>query len=98
MVVSVKIKILKLTKVLLGEGLSVEKISLCIALGTALGIFPVVGSTTLMSAIAALVLRLNLPAIQAVNYLVYPLQLVLLAPLKPTLTKPVLMPILRSKK
>lgn len=65
---------------LLGEGMSVNKISLCIALGAALGIFPVIGSTTLLCTIAALVLRLNLPAIQAVNYLVYPLQLVLLAP------------------
>jgi uncharacterized protein (DUF2062 family) len=65
---------------LLGEGMSTKKISLSIVLGTALGIFPVVGSTTLLCAIAALVLRLNLPAIQAVNYLVYPLQLVLLAP------------------
>ena len=80
MITSVKIKLLKLVKMLLGEGMSVKKISLCIALGTALGIFPVVGSTTLLCAIAALVLRLNLPAIQAVNYLVYPLQLVLLAP------------------
>ena len=80
MVTSVKIKILKLIKMLLGEGMSVEKISLSIALGVALGIFPVVGSTTLICAIAALALRLNLPAIQAVNYLVYPLQLVLLAP------------------
>jgi hypothetical protein len=33
-----------------------------------------------LCAIAALVLRLNLPAIQTVNYLVYPLQLVLLVP------------------
>jgi uncharacterized protein (DUF2062 family) len=80
MITSVKIKLLKLVKMLLGEGMSVKKISLSISLGTALGIFPVVGSTTLLCAIAALVLRLNLPAIQAVNYLVYPIQLVLLAP------------------
>ena len=80
MITSVKIKLLKLIKMLLGEGMTAKKISLSIALGTALGIFPVVGSTTLLCAIAALVLRLNLPAIQAVNYLVYPLQLVLLAP------------------
>ena len=60
--------------------MSTKKIALCIALGVALGIFPVLGSTTLLCAMAAFVFRLNLPAIQVVNYLVYPLQLVLLAP------------------
>ena len=80
MIALIKAKLFKLTKTLLGEGMSSGKISLSIALGVALGIFPVIGSTTLLCAIAALVLRLNLPAIQVVNYLVYPLQLVLLAP------------------
>jgi len=80
MITSIKSKLFKLTKTLLGEGMSSDKISLSIALGVALGIFPVLGSTTLLCAIAALVLRLNLPAIQVVNYLVYPLQLILLAP------------------
>jgi uncharacterized protein (DUF2062 family) len=53
---------------------------LCIAIGLALGIFPALGSTTLLCFLAALLFRLNLPAIQLVNYLVYPLQLVLLLP------------------
>ena len=57
-----------------------SRISVCIALGVALGIFPVLGATTLLCAIAAFVFRLNLPAIQVVNYLVYPLQIILLAP------------------
>lgn len=80
MIASINRKLLRPITTLLGEGMSVKKISLCIALGAVLGIFPVVGSTTLLCAIAAFALRLNLPAIQAVNYLVYPLQLVLLAP------------------
>ncbi|CAB1081392.1 hypothetical protein D1AOALGA4SA_9045 [Olavius algarvensis Delta 1 endosymbiont] len=80
MVNSVKIKVLKPVKTLLGSGMSVKKISLCIALGAVLGIFPVIGSTTLLCTFAALLMRLNLPAIQAINYLVYPLQIVLLAP------------------
>jgi uncharacterized protein (DUF2062 family) len=80
MISRIKTKILKLIKSLLKEGMSIKKISLCIALGVALGIFPVLGATTLLCTIAALVLRLNLPAIQVVNYLVYPLQIVLLAP------------------
>jgi uncharacterized protein (DUF2062 family) len=65
---------------LLRHGVTPEKLALSIALGVALGVFPVLGSTTLLCALAALVLRLNLPAIQIVNYFVYPLQIALLIP------------------
>ena len=65
---------------LLRQGVSPEKIALGLTLGVALGVFPVLGSTTALCALAALVLRLNLPAIQIVNYFVYPLQLGLLIP------------------
>jgi uncharacterized protein (DUF2062 family) len=65
---------------LLRQGVTPEKIALCIALGVVLGIFPVLGSTTLLCSAAALVFRLNLPAIQFVNYLIYPLQLILFLP------------------
>ena len=65
---------------LLRQGATPEKIALSIVLGIALGVFPVLGSTTLLCALAAVALRLNLPAIQLVNYLVYPLQLALLFP------------------
>jgi len=65
---------------LLKQGISPEKIALCMAIGIVLSIFPVIGATTLLCAIAAIVLRLNLPAMQIVNYLVYPLQIALLIP------------------
>jgi uncharacterized protein (DUF2062 family) len=65
---------------LLRQGVAPEKIALSLALGMALGVFPVLGSTTALCALAALVLRLNLPAIQIVNYFVYPLQIGLLIP------------------
>ncbi len=65
---------------LLRQGVTPEKIALSIALGVALGVFPVLGSTTALCALAALALRLNLPAIQVVNYFVYPLQIGLLVP------------------
>lgn len=65
---------------LLRQGVTPEKIALSIALGAALGVFPGIGWTTALCAIAALVLRLNLPAIQIVNYLVYPAQIALLIP------------------
>jgi uncharacterized protein (DUF2062 family) len=65
---------------LLWQGVTPEKIALSLALGVALGVFPVLGSTTVLCALAALVLHLNLPAIQIVNYFVYPLQIGLLIP------------------
>jgi uncharacterized protein (DUF2062 family) len=65
---------------LLKQGITPEKIALSIAVGVALGVFPVLGSTTALCAAAALLLRLNLPAIQIVNWLVYPLQVLLLLP------------------
>jgi uncharacterized protein (DUF2062 family) len=65
---------------MLKEGMSLHKIALCLAVGVVLGIFPVLGMTTLLCTLAAFVLRLNLPAIQLVNFAVYPLQLILLAP------------------
>jgi len=65
---------------LLRQGVSPEKIALTIALGIILGVTPVLGSTMLLCTLAAVVLRLNLPAIQFVNGVVYPLQFILLIP------------------
>jgi uncharacterized protein (DUF2062 family) len=64
----------------LRQGMTPHKLALTIALGFALGVIPILGSTTVLCTIAALALRLNLPAIQAVNGIVYPLQLILLIP------------------
>ena len=65
---------------LLKQGLSPEKLSLSMAFGAVIGIFPVPGSTTLICTLVAILLRLNLPAIQLSNYLVYPLQIALIIP------------------
>ncbi len=65
---------------LLRQGISPEKIALSIALGLTLGVTPVLGSTSLLCLLAAVVFRLNLPAIQLVNYFAYPLQIALLIP------------------
>ena len=64
----------------LREGVSVETLALSVALGFVLGICPLFGVPTVLCGIAAVVLRLNFPALQLVNYLVYPLQLLLLWP------------------
>jgi uncharacterized protein (DUF2062 family) len=64
----------------LRQGITPDKIALTIALGTLLAIFPILGATTLLCALVAAGLRLNQPVIQLVNYLMYPLQLILLLP------------------
>jgi uncharacterized protein (DUF2062 family) len=66
--------------VLLTQGITPEKIALSLAFGIVLGVFPVLGSTTVLCAVAALIFQLNLPALQLVNYLIYPMQLFLLVP------------------
>jgi uncharacterized protein (DUF2062 family) len=65
---------------LLRQGVTPEKMALGLALGVALGVFPVLGTTTALCALLAFIWRLNLPAIQIVNYFVYPLQIALLIP------------------
>ena len=64
----------------LRQGITPQKIALTLALGGVLGIFPILGATTLLCGIAGVWLRLNQPIIQLVNYLVYPLQIALLIP------------------
>jgi uncharacterized protein (DUF2062 family) len=65
---------------LLRQGATPEKLALSLALGITIGLVPVLGASTALCAVAALVLRLNMPAIQLVNYLLAPLQLLLAIP------------------
>ncbi len=65
---------------LLTQGITPEKIALSLAFGFMLGLFPVLGTTTLLCLAAAMLFRLNLPAIQLVNILVNPLWFALLIP------------------
>jgi uncharacterized protein (DUF2062 family) len=65
---------------LLTQGITPEKIALSLAFGIMLGVFPVAGTTTLLCLLAALLFRLNVPAVQLVNFLVYPLWFALLIP------------------
>jgi uncharacterized protein (DUF2062 family) len=60
------------------QGVTPQKISLTIALGLSLGIFPILGATTALCAIASIGFKLNQPIIQVVNYLASPLQLMLI--------------------
>lgn len=62
----------------LKQGITPEKIALTIALGLMLGIFPIFGVTTLLCLGAGILLKLNQPILQMVNYLVSGLQLAMI--------------------
>lgn len=65
----------------LKTGMVPEKISLTLALGICFGIMPLMGINTILLGLLAILLRLNLPAIQLVNYSVYFIQLFIYLPL-----------------
>jgi uncharacterized protein (DUF2062 family) len=62
------------------EEVTADTLALSVGLALVLGVFPMYGCPTLLCAAAAIVLRLNLPAMQLVNALATPLQLALLMP------------------
>lgn len=64
----------------LRQGISPQRLALTLALGFAIGCLPMVGLPTALCLVLAFALKLNMPAIQAANYAVMPLQLVLVAP------------------
>ncbi len=64
----------------LRQGLTPHKLSMTCAMGVVIGIFPVFGTTTILCFGVAIALRLNIPVIQLVNYLVAPLQLLFIIP------------------
>ena len=63
---------------LLKEGLAPGQLALTVALGVVLGIVPLLGATTVLAALVAWRLRLNIAALQLVTHLLTPLQLLLL--------------------
>lgn len=65
---------------LLRQGVTPERIALSLVIGVLIGVMPVLGVTTMLCFILALPLRLNMVAIQSVNWLVYPIQIALLLP------------------
>ncbi len=73
-------KLGKLLLDLLKQGTSPSELALTLSLGAVIGIIPVLGSTTILCALVAMRLKLNLPLIQILNYLIYPLQLIFFIP------------------
>jgi uncharacterized protein (DUF2062 family) len=59
------------------QGISPEKIALTLAVGSACGVFPVPGTTTILCLLAGILLRLNQPIIQLVNGVLTPIHVAL---------------------
>ncbi len=65
---------------ILAYGLSPFQLAITLSFGITLGLFPFIGLTSILCFVFAFVFRLNLIVIQLVNWVVAPLQLVLLVP------------------
>lgn len=62
------------------DGISIERLSVSLALGITVGLIPLYGLTTLLIGAVALSLRLNFIAMQIAHYIVHPVQIALLIP------------------
>jgi uncharacterized protein (DUF2062 family) len=67
-------------RALLTQGLSPRLLALSLAVGLVVGIFPVLGTTTVLCTLVAAAFRLNLVAVQTVHFLMTPVQLLLIIP------------------
>jgi uncharacterized protein (DUF2062 family) len=65
---------------LLTQGISPDRLSLCVAIGVVVGNIPILGVSTIICGVVALVFRLNLPAIQLVQAAMAPTQILLIIP------------------
>ena len=52
--------------------------ALTVAFGISISIFPLLGATTFLCLLIGILFKLNQPVLQAVNYVFYPLQLILI--------------------
>jgi uncharacterized protein (DUF2062 family) len=67
-------------RALLLQGISPDRLALCVAIGVVVGNIPILGISTVLCAGIALVFRLNLAAIQVVQAAMAPTQLLLIIP------------------
>ncbi|MFI4890241.1 MAG: DUF2062 domain-containing protein [Steroidobacterales bacterium] len=65
---------------LLKQGVAPDKLALCVAIGIVIGNIPFFGTSTILCMLIALVFRLNLPAMQLVQAVMAPTQLLLIIP------------------
>ena len=64
----------------LQQGISPERMALALAIGITIGLLPLLGATTLLCTLIAFRFKLNMAFLQLVNYIVYPIQLLLYIP------------------
>lgn len=64
----------------LTQGVTPARLALALSLGAVIGVIPVLGATTLLCGLIAVVLRLNQPAVQVANFAAYPVQIALFIP------------------
>lgn len=64
----------------LKQGATPERLATSLAWGATLGLFPILGTTTTLCGVAGVVFKLNHIALQVTNWLVYPLQIILIIP------------------
>lgn len=74
MIQKVKSKILEQLK----QGATPEKLAQSLTFGVLIGSFPLLGWTTLLALLAGWLFKLNHVVLQSVNYLMYPVQLLLI--------------------
>jgi uncharacterized protein (DUF2062 family) len=65
---------------LLRQGISPDRLALCVSIGVVVGNIPILGVSTILCTIIALIFRLNLPAIQLVQAAMAPTQVLLFIP------------------
>ena len=65
---------------LLRAGISPDRLALCVAIGVVVGNIPILGTSTVLCTVIALLFRLNLPAMQLVQAAMAPTQLLLIIP------------------
>lgn len=65
---------------LLRQGISPQRLALCVAIAVVVGNIPLLGVSTILCAFIALIFRLNLPAIQLVQAAMAPTQILLIIP------------------
>ena len=65
---------------LLRQGISPNRLALCVAIGVVVGNIPIFGTSTILCTVIALTFRLNLPAMQLAQAAMAPSQLLLIIP------------------
>ena len=65
---------------MLQQGMEPRRLALCVAIGIVMGNIPIMGVSSILCALIALLFRLNLPAMQVVQWAMAPTQLLLIIP------------------